>query len=130
MFASVFSAMTGFRAGKLPACVEACPAKATIFGDRDQLLAEAHRRISEKPDLYFNHVWGEHDVGGTSVLYISNVDLSFLTERPLGNTPLPSTTAVAMEAVPYAFCGVLAGMAGIGWIIDRRMKIQKEKRDE
>ena len=46
--------------------------KATIFGDRDALLAEAHRRIREQPGQYIDHVWGEHEVGGTSVLYISN----------------------------------------------------------
>ena len=30
------------------------------------------------PGRYVNKVWGEHELGGTSVLYISNVDLSFL----------------------------------------------------
>ena len=35
--------------GREPACVEACPTKATIFGARDDLLAEAHRRIRRNP---------------------------------------------------------------------------------
>lgn len=110
------------RAGRLPACTEACPAKATIFGDRKQLLAEAHRRIGEKPGGYIDKVWGEEEAGGTSVLYISNVDLSFLTEgRPLGSTPMPQHTAAAMHAVPFAFTGVVAVMAGLNWIIGRRM---------
>jgi formate dehydrogenase iron-sulfur subunit len=118
-------------AGRQPACTEACPTKATIFGDRDELLAEAHRRIRENPGVYVNTVWGEHDVGGTSVLYISNVDLSFLTGgHSPGTRPLPATTSLAMEAVPFTFCGVLAFMAGVRWIIDRRIKLQKDETDE
>jgi formate dehydrogenase iron-sulfur subunit len=119
------------RNGQQPACTEACPTKATIFGERDALLAEAHRRIREKPDLYIDNVWGEHDVGGSSVLYISNVDLSFLAAgKPLGTTPLPSTTAKAMDAVPYAFFSVMALMGGISWIIDRRMHKGEDDSDE
>jgi formate dehydrogenase iron-sulfur subunit len=119
------------KAGRPPACTEACPTKATIFGDRDRLLAEAQRRINENPGLYINNVWGEHDVGGTSVLYISNVDLSFLTGGHLpGMQALPSTTSLAMEAVPFTFCGVLALMGGVHWIIERRMKLQKDESNE
>jgi len=118
-------------AGRQPACTEACPTKATIFGDRDDLLAEAHRRIREKPELYINHVWGENEVGGSSVLYISNVDLSFLAGgESLGATPLPSTTAKAMDAVPFAFCSVMGLMAGITWIVDRRMNKKEDEPDE
>ena len=109
--------------GLQPACTEVCPTKATIFGGREELLAEAHRRISEKPELYIPRVWGENEAGGTSVLYISDIDLSFLTYgRPLDERPLPSTTAAAMNAVPWAFVGVGAAMAGIHWIIKRRME--------
>ena len=50
------------------------------------------------------------------------MDLSFLTEdRSLDSRPLPETTTAAMHAVPFAFTGVLAAMAGLNWIIDRRM---------
>ena len=115
-------------AGHQPACTAACPTGATVFGDRDQLLAEAHRRITGNPEAYLNHVWGEYETGGTSVLYISKVGLSLLTAgHALGNKPLPATTATAMGAVPFAFTGVLAIMAGVGWIIDRRMKLSPQQ---
>jgi formate dehydrogenase iron-sulfur subunit len=119
------------RSGGRPGCTEACPTKATIFGDRDLLLAEAHRRIRENPGTYVDKVWGEHEAGGVSVLYISNADLSFLTQgRSLDATPLPGRTALAMDAVPFVFTGVIATMAGLSWIIDRRMKRRKEDGDE
>ena len=35
---------------KVPACIEACPNQATVFGARDELLAEAHRRLAAEPD--------------------------------------------------------------------------------
>ncbi len=118
-------------AGGQPGCTEACPTKATIFGDRDELLKEAHLRIAANPKLYLDKVWGESELGGASVLYISNVDLSFLTgAEPLSSTPVPTTTAAAMEAVPFAFTGAVAAMAGINWIITRRMKRQAEDPDE
>ena len=32
-----------------PACVKACPADALVYGTRDEMLAEAHKRIGERP---------------------------------------------------------------------------------
>jgi formate dehydrogenase iron-sulfur subunit len=116
--------------GQQPACTEACPAKATIFGDRDDLLREAHRRIAEKPNLYIHHVWGETEAHGSSVLYVSDIDLSLLTNgHVIPADALPAKTAAAMDAVPYAFCGVLAVMGTVNWVIERRMKLAKEKSD-
>jgi len=118
------------RAGQEPACTAACPTKATIFGDRDHLLAEAHRRLAAAPGRYLRKVWGEHDLGGASILSISNIDLSSLMQYPAGNDPLPRTTALAMRAVPFAFTGVVAGMAGLNWIINRRVKRQAASSNE
>ncbi|MFZ5981756.1 MAG: 4Fe-4S dicluster domain-containing protein [Candidatus Zixiibacteriota bacterium] len=117
--------------GKQPACTEACPTGATIFGDRDLMIAEAKRRLQEKPDLYINKVWGEYEIGGTSVLYISDIDLDFLALKPgLGDQPLPSTTELAMKSVPFAFVGMGAVMYSINWIIKRREKIQGDKEND
>ncbi len=119
------------KSGGLPACTEACPTKATIFGDRDELLAEAHHRIAASPRKYVNRVWGESQVGGTSVLYISDIDLSFLTDGAhFGNDPLPQTTRAAMASVPFAFLGISGAMTGLFWIIGRRMKLQKEQDEQ
>jgi formate dehydrogenase iron-sulfur subunit len=114
--------------GEKPACTEACPTGATIFGRRDDLLVEAHRRIDSEPGKYLNAVWGEKEIGGGGVLYVSDTDLSFLNYgRPLGDQSLPSRTAPAMQAVPFAFAGMAAAMAGVGWIISRRRKLNEKQ---
>jgi len=109
-----------------PACTSACPENATIFGEREELLEEARRRIEEKPDLYVHRIWGEKEVGGTNVLYISNVDLGFLGWKPdLGNESLPMKTWPALKIVPGVFLGVGAVMGVSSWFIKRRMKVME-----
>ncbi len=112
-----------------PACVAACPKEATSFGTREAMLAEARRRMAAEPGRYLPHIWGEHEFGGTSVLYISNVDLSFLAwESPeaVGEGPLPERTWNALRKVPYEFLGMGAFMTAAWWVIDRRMRLERE----
>jgi len=116
-----------------PACVRDCPKEATSFGSRETMLAEARRRIAAEPDRYIDHVWGEHELGGSSVLYISHVDLSFLAWQDpkwLGQGALPDLTWAALRKVPAEFIGMGVLMTGIWWVIDRRIRLQKERGDE
>lgn len=80
--------------GKQPACTEVCPAHATIFGDRDELLALAHEHIKEEPKKYVPEVYGEHVAGGTSVLYLSSI--------PFGELGFPTGL---LGVVPEAHVG-------------------------
>ncbi len=116
--------------GKQPACTEACPTGATVFGDRKELIGEAHRRINENPGKYDNKVWGETEVGGTRVIYLApeGLDLSCLTYgKTMGERSLPETTKVAMNSVPFAFLGMGGAMTGIHWLVKRRMKLQNNR---
>ena len=114
-----------------PACTEICPEEATIFGEREDLIKLAHQRIRENPGKYINKIWGEHEIGGTSVLYISDIDLGFLSyQTKLGTKPLPQTTAPAMKSVPYAFVGMGGAMLGLNWIIRRRNELGKTKEEK
>jgi formate dehydrogenase iron-sulfur subunit len=110
--------------GRVPACVEACPEEATIFGERQELLDEAHRRLEQEPDRYIQKVWGEHEVGGTSVLYISDVDLNLTDlDAPVGDhDPLPHRTTRILHQMPLAFLGMAGVMYGLHWIIRRRQQ--------
>lgn len=121
--------------GKQPACTEACPYGATIFGTRADMLAEAHRRIAAHPERYAPagspKVYGEHEVGGTSVLYLSSIPLDFLGWAPnLGDEPLPVLTWAALSKVPPTVLGVAGLMTGIYWIIGRRVQLQHEAAEE
>jgi formate dehydrogenase iron-sulfur subunit len=113
--------------GLQPACVEACPEETTVFGNREELLAEAHRRIAADPDKYVPRVYGEHEVGGTSVLYISDIPLDFLSWKPnLDDQPLPERTWASLKKVPPVVLGMGGLMTGLHVIIARRNKIAAE----
>jgi formate dehydrogenase iron-sulfur subunit len=117
--------------GKIPACAEACPTEATIFGDRDELIRVARARIKENPDLYVDHIYGEREAGGTSVLFLSNVPFeAFGLPANLGEQPLPELTWAALKKVPSIAIFGGAMLYGIWWIIDRRMELAEQKRKE
>jgi formate dehydrogenase iron-sulfur subunit len=111
-----------------PACTAACPEHATVFfRDREEALREARHRIAKNPGKYFEgRIWGEHEVGGTSVLYLSSIDLSSVlwhSFKPLGEEPFPEKTERIMVTVPPTFFGVCAVMAGTYWVINRRRRL-------
>jgi formate dehydrogenase iron-sulfur subunit len=112
--------------GRPTACAEACPTGATKFGDRNDLIREARARIEAEPDKYVHKIYGEHEVGGTSVLYLSSVafeKLGFQTR--LQTTPLPELTWNALSKVPgvVSVGGVL--LYGIWWITNRRQEVRE-----
>ncbi len=79
--------------GLKPGCTTACPTHAVIFGPRDVLLADAKRRIAERPGFYYqDRVYGEADNGGTQALYLSSVPFSRLGLPELGKESVPART--------------------------------------
>jgi formate dehydrogenase iron-sulfur subunit len=110
-----------------PACVEACPNQALMFGGRDELLRVAHQRIDSGYSRYLPHVWGESEYGGTSVLYISDVDLSALDWPETVPGPIPELTESLIESTPFVGLSVASSLLGINWVIRRRMKLEREK---
>lgn len=100
--------------GGVPACVQICPTETLRFGKRSELIELAHERIRTNPRIYTNHVYGEHEVGGTSWLYLSSVpfeEIGFRTD--LGTTIIPKLgktflTAVSVVLVtwPLLFTGL------------------------
>ena len=87
-----------------------------IFGKRDDLLAKAKGRIAEAPDKYFeNRVYGEHEAGGTQVLYLSSVAFDKIGLPKLGTTSL-GHYATKVTSVIYKWLSgpiLMAGVLGI-----------------
>ena len=90
--------------GRIPACCDVCPTGASLFGKVEDLKQEALRRLTKQPGeshefprgrlggdrapqrgkiaAYQPHLYGEKELGGTQVMYLSAV--------PFANLGLPT----------------------------------------
>jgi formate dehydrogenase iron-sulfur subunit len=118
--------------GADPACAAACPTEALVFGERRTLLTLAKDRIQKRPDRYIDHIYGEHEVGGTSWLY--------LTGRPgteIGLLDLPDASpANRTEAIQHGIfkyglipISVYGVLGGVMWLNQRRAQKKKASAD-
>jgi formate dehydrogenase iron-sulfur subunit len=106
--------------GALPACVDGCPAGALRFGRRQDLLVQAHAQINTNPGRYVNHVYGEHEAGGTSVLYMAGIPFADLGLPVLGSEPIPRYAEPVMKATPVVAVTVASLATGLYWLMKRR----------
>jgi formate dehydrogenase iron-sulfur subunit len=103
-----------------PACVKACPADCLRFGDRDEMLQVARDRISGHPEKYVDHIYGEKEAGGTSVLYLSSVPFEKIGFPDVGTKAYPGFSKLALHAVPPAVMAVGALLASTYALLKRR----------
>jgi len=88
-------------AGKPPACVENCAGGALQFGKRSELVLKARKRVYAPDSKYVPHIYGEHEAGGTSWMYIADRPLSeFGLPQDVGDRSFFETTRGALGAVP------------------------------
>ncbi len=107
--------------GENPACVDACPQSALMFGKRRDLIEVARARIYAEPNKYIHHIYGEHEVGGTGVLYLSAVPFEEIGLRTdLGTTPYPEYTRGFLYGVPVVLLLWPAFLLGVSYIRGKR----------
>ncbi len=117
-----------FAEGGGPACTEVCPTGAVIAGNRADLLADAKRRIAAHPGQYFeDRVYGEHEAGGTQVLYLSHVSFAALGLPTLSDESL-AHYGTKVHHVLYRYLAIpLALWALMAGIIRSRFKHHEKK---
>lgn len=106
--------------GEVPACAAACPNGAIRFGKRDELLAQAHAQIRSNPGRYVNHVYGESEVGGTSILYLAPAPFSALGFPTLESQAIPHYAEAVMKKTPLVAITVAALAAAIQFVTRQR----------
>jgi len=117
--------------GQVTACAEACPTGATLFGDREDLIAEARRRMTENPGQYVDHIYGLREAGGTSVLFLSGVpfaELGFPMNVP--NEPIPDLAWRVLSQIPKYTVAAGVILFGIHWITARRTEVARIEAEE
>ena len=116
--------------GGVPGCAAICPVEAITFGKRSNLLDQARTRMQKDPARYIDHIYGEHEVGGTSWLYLSDVDFDKVDFQDLPSEPIPKLPETIQHSLfsylwsPITLFGVLSVvMAGT----KRRLGNKKEE---
>jgi Fe-S-cluster-containing dehydrogenase component len=104
--------------GGVPACVKICPQEVMTYGKRKDLLEVAHEKIRSQPDVYLDHVYGEHEAGGTAWLYLAPKEMPFtqLGFLDLDSSAPPLRTETIQHGVfkyfvpPVAWYGLLGAV--------------------
>ena len=124
--------------GQQPACAQTCPTGAIKFGKYEDMLAEAHQRINDNPGKYIDHVYGEHENGGTATFYISPVPFDAL-QFPSAETTSPAySNRLVTEGTPMVAGMMAVGLSGVYLTIkhireeaeEDRLAAKQEQADE
>ena len=107
-------------AGQLPACAKACPTGAIQYGRRDELLTIARQRINDPQGKYVKHIYGETEVGGTSMLYLAAVPFQALGLPALPDVSPAEASQMIMHSTPLVAATVATVLTGL-YVITRRL---------
>ncbi len=122
--------------GLAPTCATTCPTGALLFGDRDQLLKEARRRIGAHPERYYGQVYGDKIVGGTSKLYLTAASFEDLGlnhrgfRTDLGEVPYGMYGREWMSKVPYVALTVGGLAVGLHYLNKRLSAVQAAEHEK
>ena len=127
----VFCHDTRLTKGLPPACVEACPQEALTFGRRTDLVAAGKQRIRENPGTYVDHLYGEHEAGGTSWLYLSPAPFEQVgIDTTVPKEPILNYVKDFLSIVPMVLTIWPALFAGFHLLATRKDKMAEQKKNE
>ena len=116
--------------GLNPGCADACPMGAITFGPREELIKVARERIRRHPDKYVDHIFGEHEFGGTSWLTLAGASFGELgLNDDAVHTPLPEIGSSYLGVVPAIitlYPGLLLGFYAFS---KRKDKLARESEE-
>jgi Fe-S-cluster-containing dehydrogenase component len=118
--------------GLAPACVTTCPTEALAYGERADLVKEAHARIQAHPERYVDHVYGEFENGGTSYMILSHVPFQELGLPNLPEKPVKDISEEVMGfTIPFALgWGAVVTAVAAGVAIYNKQVEGREKKAE
>ena len=127
----VFCYDTRLTKGLPPACVEACPQEALTFGRRTDLVAAGKQRIRENPGTYVDHLYGEHEAGGTSWMYLSPAPFEQVgIDTTVPKEPILNYVKDFLSIVPMVLTIWPALFAGFHLLATRKDKMAEQKKNE
>ena len=80
-------------ANEQPFCIEACPRKAMQIGRRDSIFKAAQSLA----DQYSGDLYGMHEHGGTSTIYVSKIPFSEIDEALVAQTQTGKAQTVRLN---------------------------------
>lgn len=127
----VFCYDTRLTKGLPPACVESCPQEALTFGRRSDLLDMGKQRIRENPGAYVDHIYGEHEAGGTAWMYLSPAPFEQAGfDVTVPKEPILNYVKDFLSIVPMVLTIWPALFAGFHLLATRRDKMEQQKKNE
>jgi len=116
--------------GVAPGCVSICPVEALTFGKRIDILKLAREKMEREPEKYINHIYGEHELGGTSWMYLSGRPVEEMGLLKFGERPIPSYTEPLQHGIFKNFIppiSLFAFLGGIMWLFNKKDETQAEE---
>jgi len=114
--------------GLVPACAQACPTGAILFGDRAELVAEGRSRVEalKSKGISSARLYGETELGGLGQMYVLEEKASVygLPENP----KYPATAAMRNIAQPLgsiAFGAAIVGSIAAFFITRRNIHMEE-----
>jgi len=116
--------------GQKPACTDVCPRDAVIYGTRAELLQDARQRIAANPGKYVQKIYGENELGGTQVLYLSHVPFEDLGFRFSETESVPHVQQSVQHGIYKGFAAPVALYALLGAVMFRNRRQEKEEKND